>query len=1116
MRTLGYRCTNRSLKRLLSTAPSSSHSSRNKPLLFVKQNPTSESQNRGIVFKIYNEPPHKITGYFVTFPSIPDETIENNSHLANIAQNADWPALTTASPKEFYEGTIRLLMEHGATVLEHMDLLENDKDLPLDFDHVVDPLTTEAYDMEYAFNTLLLKMLTDWPECSRFAFDVDMHHVKMMGAREKMEKLGNKAFQDALLKIYDQGDAINRVVGANVFIDQRMNQQAASEGTNKSPETATLKNEKAEHMERERTSPWKNRLIMLYLMEIKALGVDRWDKKTRSLIGSWSRFMDQYRVKYLNNVIWTNSDHTFDIPTAKALNDAPPHVKHILSTTDDSENGPWRGKMEPESIYTLLRYCGDRSVRQTAWQSWISRAAFDHQHYNNSVNIEELRHNAEGLAKTLGYGSISEHRLANKMAGTTVTVRKFLSALTRRMRPAFQERMESWQRYAAAQENITGGLEAFDMFYVCRREAEAHCNVESLELMKYFPFWQTFENLVQLFNHLFGLKFVNITDTGLERCHPSVRIYSIADQSTGEHLGRLYIDPFQRKNKKGHWNTFLGRPANQIRGLDKLVYLIGDANEPTVGPNGQPDFSLLHYSQLKDMLFQVGRAVQLLCSRSPYRELTIPQAPMFSADWDGVDYFPTFVRFFMYKPSLLAALSCPNVETGEVLSEKSIEFVSLALSRSTLWESYRTLFWADYDLTIYEMEDRKQGFWLDIYRNMYKEYFPFKLERYNYQPCSFTPIFAMQSHMSMYYRKLWCELLALDIHDTFKNENDPPHTGERLKNTLLNHGALEFQGELYRRFQGRDPNASGICDFYDPPPTDYVEDMSGSTNAKAGLEYVRKHMPQIGFGTYLISEEPEIRTVIEAALKCGYRFFDTAQIYRNEKIVGKALKDLMPKFGLKRQDIFVTSKLNPKNYGKQVYERIRESVEAIGLGYVDLFLLHWPGASGIKVQDKRNVEMRKLAWNGMEKAYNEGLVRAIGVSNFEPRHLSELVSYCHVHPALNQCEFHPAFTSPHVLKSCAQNDVIFQAYSSFGSTDNNSLLSYEPYDELAKKYDCSVSQLLLAWALNQGISVLPKSLNPDHIRSNFEASKIKISPEDVEKMKWSRERKFCWDPKDVA
>lgn len=134
--------------------------------------------------------------------------------------------------------------------------------------------------------------------------------------------------------------------------------------------------------------------------------------------------------------------------------------------------------------------------------------------------------------------------------------------------------------------------------------------------------------------------------------------------------------------------------------------MIGNASEPTQGPDGQPE-SLLHYTQLQQLLHQVGKAVQLLISQSPYRQLTIPQTPLYSADWDAVDMFPKFIEFFVFKPTILAALSSPNVETGEVLSEDSVNQVSLAIQRSMTWESYRTLFWSDYDLTLFEMEDRK-------------------------------------------------------------------------------------------------------------------------------------------------------------------------------------------------------------------------------------------------------------------------------------------------------------------------------------------------------------------------------------------------------------------------
>ena len=195
----------------------------------------------------------------------------------------------------------------------------------------------------------------------------------------------------------------------------------------------------------EETDQWKNRLLMLYLLEIKAHGHDKHDDQTRKLLGSWSRFLDTYRIKYYMNIILTTDARVFKIPNEKSLADAPPHVKRALAArcesffdrvfafillyfSDDPTNGPWHGKIEPNSIYHILRYCGTRGVRDQAWTTWISRAAFNSDHYNNSINIEELRHNAEGMSRVLGYSSTAEHRLANKMAGTTQTVRRFLTA----------------------------------------------------------------------------------------------------------------------------------------------------------------------------------------------------------------------------------------------------------------------------------------------------------------------------------------------------------------------------------------------------------------------------------------------------------------------------------------------------------------------------------------------------------------------------------------------------------------------------------------------------------------------------------------------------------------
>ncbi|CAD6196729.1 unnamed protein product [Caenorhabditis auriculariae] len=735
----------------------------------------SKTQQRNIIFKMGNETPARIVGYYVIFPVIPDETVENNSFIYNIAKNEDWPKLASATPKEMYEGTVRMLMDYGATVMEHLEHLAKVNPDQQTFENVVEPLLTEEYEVNYAFQTLVLKMLTDWPDCNRKLFDADLHHIKIMCARDQMEKLTSQDFQTAIKQLYESKEGMNE---------------------------------------------WQLRLLEWYLLEIKASGLDRHDEKTRKLLGSWSRFIDEYRSKYITGVMSTNDQNTYVINEKKVLSDAPPHVLQKLAIESAKwESGPWRGRMTPHTIFPFMQYCSDRSLRANAWEKWTSKAGFDHDFYNNSINVEELRHNNEGLAKTLGYSSVAEHRLANKMAASPETVRSFITAFVRRVRPVVIDRMESWSAWAQRSELLLGELQAHDMFYVCRKEAEQHYDVNALDLMNHFPFWPTFNNIVNLVSHIFSLEFKDITDTGLERAHQDAKIFAVADKTTGKHLGRLYIDPYDRENKRGGWNVMLGRPENKERGLDKLVYFIGSAIAPT-----QDSPSVLHYQQLLQLLFNFGRSVQLLLSQSPYRDIAIPWSPFYASDWDAADMFPMFLQFFVYKPNLLSALSSPHIRTGETLSEEKANSTALALSRATLWDTYRTLFWSDFDLTVYEMEDRKQKFWLDIYKDLYTEYFPFKRNKNDYHPCSFIPIFAMQPHLGMYYRKLWSEMLALDIHETFDAENDEVKTGERLKTAVLLKGSGDVTKELYRRFQGRNPSVGAICDFYDPPSMAHIED----------------------------------------------------------------------------------------------------------------------------------------------------------------------------------------------------------------------------------------------------------------------------------------------------
>uniref|UniRef100_A0A915DS45 Peptidase M3A/M3B catalytic domain-containing protein n=1 Tax=Ditylenchus dipsaci TaxID=166011 RepID=A0A915DS45_9BILA len=453
-------------------------------------------------------------------------------------------------------------------------------------------------------------------------------------------------------------------------------------------------------------------------------------------------------------------------------------------------------------MYTLLKYCGDRSIRRAAWEIGI-------------------RHHSTQIVKRWALRNIAEHRLCNTMAGSPQTVRDFVNELVDRIRPVFLDRLQSWSIYAASNELLTSDLQLYDLFYMCHREGEDHYKLDSLDLMNYFPFWPTFENTIEVVSFLLNLSFHEVTDSGLERCHPSVRIWSVAERA------RYYVDPFDRPSKRnGAWQVILGGVSfftlllvdhlaqlfilaeNKPRNLDKIVYCLGKANEPDESGN-----SMLHHTQLQAMLFAFGRSIQYLLSRSPYRDISIPVLGRFATASDAADLFQS--------------LSSPHRVTGESLA-KTADATSLALSRSMLWETYRTLFWTDFDLRICEMEHRREKFWLDLYSEMHKEYFPFKKDRNDYQPCNFTPIFGNWRLMGMYYRKLWAEMLALDVHDTFFRESDEGRTGERLKQMMLNFGDGEAQGVLYNKFQGRDPSIGAICNviFYDPPAPSEVQEFS--------------------------------------------------------------------------------------------------------------------------------------------------------------------------------------------------------------------------------------------------------------------------------------------------
>jgi diketogulonate reductase-like aldo/keto reductase len=247
-------------------------------------------------------------------------------------------------------------------------------------------------------------------------------------------------------------------------------------------------------------------------------------------------------------------------------------------------------------------------------------------------------------------------------------------------------------------------------------------------------------------------------------------------------------------------------------------------------------------------------------------------------------------------------------------------------------------------------------------------------------------------------------------------------------------------------------------------------------------------IPCIGFGTWQTPEGDVAYDSVKAALESGYRHIDTAAMYGNEPSVGRAIKDS----GLKREDIFITSKLNNAFHG---YEATREAflttLKNLDTDYLDLYLIHWPNP--IKFR-----EIWKSAnagsWKAMEEFYEEGKIKAIGISNFLPHHIDALLETATVKPAINQIRLCPGLTQDELAAYCKSHDILLEAYSPLGT---GKIFSVPAMQQLSQKYGKTIAQIGIRWSLQMGYLPLPKSVTPSRIKENTDVFDFTLTNEDV-------------------
>lgn len=259
-----------------------------------------------------------------------------------------------------------------------------------------------------------------------------------------------------------------------------------------------------------------------------------------------------------------------------------------------------------------------------------------------------------------------------------------------------------------------------------------------------------------------------------------------------------------------------------------------------------------------------------------------------------------------------------------------------------------------------------------------------------------------------------------------------------------------------------------------------MEHLQDTTTLHNGVK-----MPWFGIGVFKVEEGPELVNAVKTAIKHGYRSVDTASIYGNEEGVGTGIQEGLKEAGITREELFVTSKVWNADLGyESTIAAFEQSLKKLGLDYLDLYLIHWP------VEGKY-----KDAWRALETLYKEGRIKAIGVSNFQIHHLEDLMKEAEIKPMINQVEYHPRLTQKALHSFCQENGIQLEAWSPLMQ---GQLLENETLQEIARKHNKSVAQIILRWDLQNEVVTIPKSTKEHRIIENADIFNFELTNNEMQ------------------
>ncbi|MEJ7451770.1 aldo/keto reductase [Staphylococcus xylosus] len=266
--------------------------------------------------------------------------------------------------------------------------------------------------------------------------------------------------------------------------------------------------------------------------------------------------------------------------------------------------------------------------------------------------------------------------------------------------------------------------------------------------------------------------------------------------------------------------------------------------------------------------------------------------------------------------------------------------------------------------------------------------------------------------------------------------------------------------------------------------------------------YNGNEMPIVGLGTFRVENNDECAASVKHAIENGYTHIDTAMIYENEDKVGQGIAEGLASTGLKRSDLFITSKLWLDDYGRQnVADAYETSLNKLGLDYLDLYLMHWPGTDEALMID---------TWQGMEDLYKNDKVKNIGVSNFNVEHLEALLAQVSIKPVINQVEFHPYLLQSSLNRYLEVQNIHMESWSPLM---NAQILEDKTVNAVANEVGKSPAQVIIRWNIEHGVVVIPKSVTPSRIEENINVFDFALTAEQIEKLdNLNEERRIGPDP----